>query len=74
MRSTKNVKMSILDPLTCGFAKIALYNIFKNRDIKRHQDEGDKIYKARLLEHQFSKYKELFQTTAYEVSRKKICR
>ena len=52
--------MSILDPSTCGYAKIALYNIFTEKQDKRDTNEPLKNYKGRVFSNQLCKFKEYF--------------
>ena len=52
--------MSILDPSTCGFAEIALFNIFLEKQDKRNTSESLKNYKGRVFSNQLCKFKEYF--------------
>ena len=53
--------MSIIDPLTCGFAKIAAFNILQDQcGIRNENNESKKIFKTRLLKLQHQKYLQYF--------------
>lgn len=53
--------MSIIDPLTCGFSKVAVYNILLDKfGIKKDTKELPKHYKSRLFKRQFIEFNSYF--------------
>ena len=71
MRSTRNVKN--VDPLSCGFAKIAVYNIFRSTQFKRLQHETVKVFKSRVFKCRFDEYNKYFHNqNAFQVPYKKF--
>ena len=48
--------MSLLDPLSCGFAKVAAFNILTTNDFSRLAGENYKEYQSRELQFQYEKY------------------
>lgn len=53
--------MSILDPLTCGFAKVGVYVILTQpHGINKNDGETKKVYMGRVLKHQYNKSRELY--------------
>lgn len=53
--------MSLVDPLSCGFGKIAVFQILTaQNDTKKLQSENENEYKSRILKGQFTKYVEMF--------------
>ena len=53
--------MSIIDPLSCGFAKVAAYNILTDTSYtKKSTNENQKIFKARVLTEQYRKFNDYF--------------
>ncbi|XP_057301437.1 uncharacterized protein LOC130635927 [Hydractinia symbiolongicarpus] len=51
---------SILDPLTCGFIKIGVYQILTQRHgLKKCDGETKKVFTGRVLKHQFNKLLEV---------------
>ena len=58
--------MSVIDPLSCGFVKVAAYSVLSQRyNVKKSPDESKKDCKSRLLQVQFQKYNEYFQIDQY---------
>ena len=54
--------MSILHPLTCGFAKIAIYNIFTDTyDFNRLKHKNDKSFKGIVYQQKFDRYNQYFE-------------
>ena len=44
--------MSLIDPLTCGFAKVAVFNIFSTKlDLPKDEGEKSNEYKGKVLKH-----------------------
>ena len=55
-------KMPIVDPLACGFAKVASYEIFTSKETPSNKENvGDKHYKARILQERYQRYTNVFQ-------------
>ena len=54
--------MSIVDPLSCGFTKAAVYSILSNKLLNLHVVDGEKHneYKARLLKTKYNEYTTYF--------------
>ena len=52
--------MSILDPLSCGFAKAAAYSVLTNSDEKKTSDVNKKQYKSKVLKKQYELYQKYF--------------
>ena len=53
--------MSILDPFTCGFAKIAAFHAFNHKHgIKKRPSETDNLYKGRILRFQYGEFLNCF--------------
>ena len=53
--------MSIIDPLSCGYAKIAVFHILQDRcGLTKQADESQKLFKSRLFQARYSKFKEYF--------------
>ena len=53
--------MGILDPFSCRFVKVVVYNILC-KDIPKFQGESKTAYTQRLLNKQFSMYNDFFAT------------
>ena len=51
--------MSILCPTTCGFAKVAVYELFKEKLIA-NAGENSKIHKSREIQHRFDRWHQHF--------------
>ena len=54
---------SLLNPLTCGYAKVAAYTIFKKPTaqlLKREPNEGSQKFKARVLQAQHKEFLDIF--------------
>ena len=54
---------SLLNPLTCGYAKVAAYTIFKKPTaqlLKREPNEGSQKFKARVLQTQHKEFLDIF--------------
>ena len=51
---------SILCPITCGFAKIAIYDLFTVHTLNKENDENDKAHKSRERMHQLNLWRERF--------------
>ena len=61
--------MSVLDPLTCGFAKVLLYNILTEpHNMHKQESEPTKNFKGRILEMQYTKFQEHFRSENFDVS------
>ena len=55
--------MSIINPLVCGFAKIATFNIFKcDHKLKKAPNENDKVFKSRVLNSQYQQFINYFES------------
>lgn len=52
--------MSMLDPLTCGFGRAAIYQILSDKSIKRLQNENLKVYTSRVYKDQYAQYLQYF--------------
>ena len=49
--------MSILDPVTCGFVKVGVFEIFTSEHkLKKENNESKKIFKGRLLSQQYDTF------------------
>ena len=58
---------SLLNPLTCGFVKVAAWEaIMKSPKLKRDDKEGSAKYKARGLQGQYQEFKDLFADRGQE--------
>ena len=58
--------MSLIDPLSCGFAKIAYFNIFQDRcNLTKQADEDKKVFKTRLFQARYQKFVDYFNDNAY---------
>ena len=51
--------MSILCPTTCGFAKVAVYELFKE-NLEAEAGENSKIHKSRESKHRFDRWHQHF--------------
>nr|XP_047140640.1 uncharacterized protein LOC124815862 [Hydra vulgaris] len=50
-------ELSIVDPLTCGFAKVAVYiALTEKHKIKHLVNENYKVFRSRVLNHQYKTY------------------
>ena len=54
------LKMSILDPLSCGVAKVALVNILTTKFVNPNEKETKKVYQGRLLRCQYETFNNYF--------------
>ena len=52
--------MSVISPTTCGFAKIAAFNIFTGDKLVLYSDEDLAMYRSREIKHQFDLWQEQF--------------
>lgn len=53
--------MSIIDPLSCGFAKVKVFEIFTSKTLLEKLDgEPDKHFKSRVLREKFEDYSKFF--------------
>ena len=53
--------MSIIDPLSFGFAKIAAFTIFTEKhNVKKAGNEADRELQGKILQERYRKYKEYF--------------
>ena len=61
--------MSIIDPITCGFAKIYCYNTFTNTNITvtKQEDENEKEFKSRILHQRFEEFCKTFAVVATKI-------
>lgn len=63
--SGKNMANSLLNPQTCGFAKVAAYSVFKKTPkLQKAQNEGTQKFKARILQTQCKEFEEVFKDRA----------
>ena len=53
--------MSLIDPLSCGFAKIYLYSLFITKNSKKLPGESINHFKGRVLSKQFEQYTSHFK-------------
>ena len=53
--------MAVNDAFSCGFVKVAVYNIF-SKDIPRIKGESNKSYKQRTTTQYFETYNTFFDT------------
>ena len=53
----------ILDPLTCGFTKVLVYEIFTS-DFGVQQDVNKKFWQGNMNKKRFEKFQERYQTIA----------
>ena len=53
----------ILDPLTCGFTKVLVYEIFTS-DFGVQQDVNKKVWQGNMNKKRFEKFQERYQTIA----------
>ena len=52
---------SILDPLTCGFVKVVVYEILTSKNnLTKNDGEAEKNYKGRIFLEKYKMYHELF--------------
>ena len=68
--------MSIVDPLSCGFAKVAVYNILSSKlNLEVVDGEKHNEYKARLLKTKYNKYTTYFcDITSFNVEYRQFTR
>ena len=60
--------MSIIDPLACGFAKVAVFSILCSKtELQRNFGESEKELKSRELKHKFQQYKKLFNFVKFDI-------
>ena len=53
---------SLVNPLTCGFAKVAVHFVFsKKKNIDREKGEGMSKYKARIFQLQHEEFQYIFK-------------
>ena len=65
--------MSILDPLACGFAKIATYTLFTSKqDIEKQPGECSAKFKSRELTHKYYKFQECFGDQSFQIEYKQF--
>lgn len=55
--------MSIIDPLTCGFAKVAAYEVVNIKSLQPFQYEPSMTFQSRLLQQQIRQYELIFHDT-----------
>ena len=55
--------MSIIDPLSCGFARIAAYTIFRSKEyeLERNTGECSAKFKTRELTHKYTTFQNVFK-------------
>ena len=62
------VKMSIIDPLACGFAKVAVFSIPCNKtELQKKIGESEKQLKSRELKLKFEQYKGTFNFVKFDI-------
>ena len=54
--------MSIIDPLTCGFAKVAVFSLLSNpTNLQRLDKEKATVFKSREFKYRYDKFHEIFK-------------
>ena len=49
--------MSLIDPLSCGFAKVAVFNILSTKlDLPKDEGEKSNEYKGKILKVKYNQY------------------
>ena len=68
--------MSIVDPLSCGFAKVAVYNILSSKlNLEVVDGEKHNEYKARLLKTKYIEYTTYFcNITSFNIGYRQFTR
>ena len=62
------VKVSIIDPLACGFAKVAVFSILCNKtELQKKIGESEKEWKSRELKLKFEQYKETYNFVKFDI-------
>ena len=62
------VKMSIIDTLACGFAKVAVFSILCNKtELQKKIGESEKELKSRELKLKFEQYKRTFNFVKFDI-------
>ena len=63
--------MSIIEPLCCGFAKVAAYTIFSNKQhLERHPGECSAKFKSRQCMFKYNTFREFFADEKFHVDYK----
>ena len=66
---------SIIDPFTCGFAKVAAFHTLNDKHrLKQFENERDVLFKARVLRYQYDEFVNLFPTfyVQYDVFKRRF--
>ena len=62
------VKVSITDPLACGFAKVAVFSVLCNKtELQKKIGESEKELKSRELQLKFEQYKGTFNFVKFDI-------
>ena len=62
------VKMFIIDPLVCGFAKVAVFSILWNKtELQKKTGESEKELKSRELKLKFGQHKGTFNFVKFDI-------
>ena len=62
------VKVSIIDPLACGFAKVAVFSILCNKtELQKKIGESEKELKSRELKLPFEQDKGMFDFVKFDI-------
>ena len=65
--------MSIIDPLTCGFVKVAGYVIFtEQQHLQRNPGECAPKFYSRQLMQKYNTFRELFKDARFELTYKQF--
>lgn len=64
--------VSLIQPHTCGFAKVAAWQVTRAvvSEIKRDENESPKDYQARTVQEMFTRFTELFSGNNFTIDMK----